>query len=207
MQLAAAEVPKDLGNRALRVADDDRVEVRQAERRKRAGEDASEDRLRAAPPPVVRDLPRAIEIGVQRADEEERIVLTPVRVAPCVEHDVDARVGRQQRRNQRTDLRLQEPAIRLALAIGIHVGRDDPDLWSVFHRCSSTDDTLHDGRLITRRIDDTSARIRIPAIADDTEKNDIATTAGVEVGRIASKTLANRETAVGLSFAAHTLSA
>ena len=73
--------------------------------------------LRAAAAVVVRDLARAVEIGVQRRQEHEVVIARPVRVLPGVVDHVDLDVGRQQGRDERSDLGLERAAVMPAAAV------------------------------------------------------------------------------------------
>ena len=69
-QLAALEIGDDVADTALRVADHHGIEKRLAEMRVRARHEPAVDRLRAAAPEVVRDLPRPVEVRVDAGDAE-----------------------------------------------------------------------------------------------------------------------------------------
>src|SRR5262249_40495180 len=83
---------------------------------------------RAAPAPVVRDRPRAIEVRVQARDEQQVVVPRPVRIAPGLVDKIDLGVARQEPGEQGPDPGLHRQPVLAAAAMVVDVARDDPDL-------------------------------------------------------------------------------
>src|SRR5690606_27911903 len=68
-QTIGTEVPINLWNGGLRIADDDGIEIGRAQARVAAGESTAEHRLGAASAPVMGKLARAVEVRMQRRNE------------------------------------------------------------------------------------------------------------------------------------------
>jgi hypothetical protein len=75
----------------------------------------------------MRDLAGSVEVSVKTRDEQKIVVPRPVWLFPCVVDDFDLDVARQQARDQRTNLWLEDSAVVCTLAVIVHVNRNDAD--------------------------------------------------------------------------------
>ena len=131
LQLTARRVLVDVRHGVLGIAHHHRVEPRRAQVRVQRRHRPADHHLRAALAPVVRDLARAVELGMHARQEDEVVRLRPVGIDPGVVDDVDVgRVG-QQRGDQRPDLRLQHAPVVRAAPVVVDEDGDDRDAHAV----------------------------------------------------------------------------
>ena len=126
-QRPAVEVRVDGGDTALGVADRNRVEIRLDERRVGARERAAQHGFRAAPAPVVGDLARPVEVGMQARNEQEIVVAPPVRLLPGVVDHVHLHPRGQQCGDEGAYLGLEHAAMVSAAAVVVGEDGDDAD--------------------------------------------------------------------------------
>src|SRR5690606_18279949 len=124
-QTIGTEVPINLWNGGLRIADDDGIEIGRAQARVAAGESTAEHRRGAASAPGMGELARAVEVRMQRRNEQQSVIARPVRIGPLLVDDVDFHIARQQAGEQRADLRLHRNPVLFPAPVVVHVHGND----------------------------------------------------------------------------------
>ena len=131
LQSARGEVRVDSRYGRFRIAHHDGVEERRAQVWIVGRHHAAEHGCRATPAPIMRDLPRPVEIRMHARQEQEIVVAGPVRILPGVVDHLDVGRWRQQRGDHRADQRLRHAAVVPTLAMMVREYRNDADAQAV----------------------------------------------------------------------------